>query len=107
MMGKDDEEEIGIYEIQKPGDLLDPLIRAVKILEGDGGRKGGVSELARRLAMSRSNVYPILRRAGDEKADILLSTAIKFAGALGYRIWFSEPAAKNSTCESDLDPRRC
>jgi DNA-binding phage protein len=95
MMDKADEEEIGIYAVQKPGDLLDPLIQAVKTLEGDGGRKGGVSELARRLAMSRSNVYPILRRAGDEKADILLSTVIKFADALGYRIWFSEPPEKS------------
>jgi DNA-binding phage protein len=105
MMEKNDEEEIGIYEIQKPGDLLDPLIRAARILEGDGGRKGGVSELARRLTMSRSNVYPILRRAGDENADILLSTVLRFAGALGYRIWFSEPPEKK-TRASGLDPRR-
>ena len=96
-MEKDDEDEVGIYAVQKPGDLLDPLIQAAKTLKGDGGRKGGVSELARRLAMSRSNLYPILRRAGDAKADILLSTAIKFAGALGYRIWFSEPPEKSET----------
>ena len=82
-MEKNDEDEIAIYAIQKPGDLLDPLIQAAKTLKGDGGRKGGISELARRLTMSRSNVYPILRRAGDEKADILLSTVIRFADALG------------------------
>ena len=95
-MEKNGEDEVAIYAVQKPGDLLDPLIRAAKALKGDDGRKGGVSELARRLAMSRSNVYPILRRAGDEKADILLSTVIRFADALGYRVWFSEPPEKNA-----------
>jgi hypothetical protein len=32
-----------------------------------------------------------LRRENKENADILLSTALKLAEALGYTIWFSEP----------------
>ena len=88
-MEKDDD-EIGIYEIQKTGDILGPLIHAAKNLDA-GGRKGGISELARRLNMPRSNLYPIVRREKNEKADILLSTLLRMAHALGYKMWFSKP----------------
>jgi len=90
-MAENDNDHIAISEIRKPGDILDPLIRAAKNLDAGSGKKGGVSELARRLQMPRSNVYPILRRENKENADILLSTVLKMAEALGYTIWFSEP----------------
>jgi DNA-binding phage protein len=92
-MEKDDDGEIGIYEIRKPLDILGPLIHAARNLDA-GGRKGGISELARRLNMPRSNLYPILRRENNERADILLSTALRIADALGYKLWFSQPPEK-------------
>ena len=90
-MAEHNDEHISIYEIKKPGDILDPLIRAAKNLDAGSGKRVGVSELARRLRMPRPNVYPILRREKKKNADILLSTVLKLAGALGYTLWFSEP----------------
>ena len=96
-MAENDEDHISIYEIRKPGDLLDPLIRTAKNLDAGYGKRGGVSELARRLKMPRPNVYPILRREKKKNADILLSTVLKLAEALGYTIWFSEPEKSRET----------
>ena len=90
-MEENNDDHVSIYEIRKPGDILDPLIHAAKNLDAGSGKRGGVSELARRLKMSRPNIYPILRREKKKNADILLSTVLNLAEALGYKIWFSEP----------------
>ena len=101
-MEENDDDHIAIYEIRKPGDILDPLIRTAKNLDAGFGKRGGVSELARRLNMPRPNVYPILRREKKKNADILLSTVLKLAEALGYTLWFSEPE-KSETAEGRRD----